>query len=309
MLPDPLRIRELLEEALDSNRTPDEVCRENPELLLEVREQLGRVRSIEAQIEVLFASPGSKPDFGSGFSDDRHAELPPIPGYDMEALIGRGGMGVVYKARHKKLNRSIAIKMMLAGLYAGPGERKRFMREAEAMASLRHAHIVQVHDVGEFEGLPYFTMELVEGGNLAQKLAGMPQPARQAAELVATLAEAVQAAHGCGIIHRDLKPANILMTSDLTPKITDFAGWRGDLNGGPNPSPTTRRTGRYPELHGSRAGRRQCGCDRTCRSTSTPGERSCTKRSLEAPAVSVRGNFRGNRAAGHRPRGPCHLRV
>src|SRR5262249_5812193 len=98
----------------------------------------------------------------------------------------------------------------------------RFLREARAMAGLRHPNVVQLHDVGEANGRPYFTMELLEGSSLAKKLAGAPQPARQAAALVATLAEAVQAAHPGGIVHRDLKPANVLLTADGTPKVTDF---------------------------------------------------------------------------------------
>jgi serine/threonine-protein kinase len=98
----------------------------------------------------------------------------------------------------------------------------RFQREAEAVASLHHANIVQVYDVGDHGGQPYFTMELVEGGSLAEKLAGTPQPARAAATLVATLAGAVQAAHQGGILHRDLKPANVLLAADGTPKISDF---------------------------------------------------------------------------------------
>ena len=177
MLPDQLRIRGLLEEALDSNLTPDEVCQENPELLPELRAQLERLRNVEAQIEALFGSPGNKREFAGLSSGAAGVTLPSIPGYEVEALVGHGGMGVVYKALHKKLNRSIAIKMLLAGLYASPGERKRFIREAEAIASLRHEHIVHVYDVGDLDGLPYFTMEFVEGGNLAQKLAGTPQPA------------------------------------------------------------------------------------------------------------------------------------
>ena len=147
---------------------------------------------------------------------------PEIPGYDVQAMLGRGGMGVVYKARHLRLNRIVALKMLLTGAYAGPRERARFQREAEAVANLRHPSIVQVYDVGDHEGCPYFTMELLEGGSLSQALAGTPQPARQAAALLITLAEALQVAHQAGIVHRDVKPANILLTAEGTPKIADF---------------------------------------------------------------------------------------
>jgi serine/threonine-protein kinase len=225
------RMQQLLDELLDSHATPEEVCDTCPELLPEVRERWRQMRRVQAELDALFpppvepsANPSPPPLDGSA--------LPRIPGYEVEAVLGRGGMGVVYKARHLRLNRTVAVKMLLAGVYATPHERARFQREAEAVASLRHANIVQVHDVGDHDGRPYFTMEYVEGGSLAQALAGTPQPARQAAALLATLAQAVQVAHHAGIVHRDLKPANILLTADGTPKIADF-GLALHFDGGP----------------------------------------------------------------------------
>src|SRR6266404_5173197 len=186
------RVQELLDEILDSERTPEEVCGVWPELLPEVRKRWQQMRVVEAELNAMFPTPGSRPNADT--TDPWHADanLPRIPGYEVEAMLGRGGVGIVYKARHLGLNRIVALKMLLAGAYAGQHELAWFQREAEAIAGLRHANIVQVHDVGEHEGRPYFTMEFVEGGSLAQKLAGQPQPARQAAALVATLAGAVE---------------------------------------------------------------------------------------------------------------------
>jgi serine/threonine-protein kinase len=145
-----------------------------------------------------------------------------VPGYEIESVLGRGGMGVVYKARHLALKRTVALKMVLAGGHADPQELARFRLEAEAVARLQHPNIVQIHEVGEAGGLPYFALEFVEGCNLAGKLKGKPLPAREAARLVEALARAVQLAHSRNVVHRDLKPANVLLTADGTPKITDF---------------------------------------------------------------------------------------
>ncbi|MGO9914481.1 MAG: serine/threonine-protein kinase, partial [Isosphaeraceae bacterium] len=137
-------------------------------------------------------------------------------------MLGRGGMGVVYKARHLALKRTVALKMVLAGGHAGPRELARFRIEAQAVARLQHPNIVQIHEVGEAGGHAYLALEFVEEGNLAGKLDGKPMPARDAGRLVEAVARAMQLAHSRNVVHRDLKPANILLTTDGTPKITDF---------------------------------------------------------------------------------------
>jgi serine/threonine protein kinase len=146
---------------------------------------------------------------------------PLVPGYQILSELGRGGMGVVYKARQEGLDRLVALKMILAGSHAGPEQLARFRAEAKAIGHLRHPHIVQVYQVGQHEGKPFLALELAEGGSLAQALDGRPWPAERAAEFVAKLAGAVHAVHGKGIIHRDLKPGNVLL-ADGEPKITDF---------------------------------------------------------------------------------------
>jgi serine/threonine-protein kinase len=229
---DPSRVDRLLDEIFDSGRAPEEVCGDCPELLSEVRRRWQQMCRVEAELNAMFPTQAVDPGADTPAPWHPGAELPRIPGYDVKAVLGRGGMGIVYLARDLRLHRLVALKMLLAGAYAGLEERERFLREAEAVAGLRHANIVQVHGAGDHEGRPYFTMEYVEGGSLAQMLLGTPQPAPRAAAQVATLAEAVQVAHQGGIVHRDLKPANILLTADGTPKIADF-GLARHFDGGP----------------------------------------------------------------------------
>jgi WD40 repeat protein len=139
----------------------------------------------------------------------------PAPGqvgdYDILAEVGRGGMGVVYKARHRALHRLAALKMVLAGEFASPTQELRFRLEAELAARVQHANIVQVYEIGSYEGRPFLALEWVEGGSLANRLDGQPWPPSEAARLIEMLARAIHVAHGEGVVHRDLKPANILL--------------------------------------------------------------------------------------------------
>ena len=205
---------------LDSGQTPEEACRDCPELL-PWSSRNGDENS-PAMPNWMPYSPLRSPSSIRSSSESHSSELPQIPGHELQGVLGRGGMGVVYKARHVRLNRTVAIKMLLNGAHGSAESRERFLREAEAVASLRHPNIVQVYELGDQGGQPYFTMEFIEGGNLARKLGGTPQSPRDAATLLATLAEAVEAAHRSGIVHRDLKPSNVLFTADGTPKVSDF---------------------------------------------------------------------------------------
>ena len=178
-------------------------------------------------------SNGATRAFAPTILGDTHAHTPEdsaagdslwtgLPGYAIQKELGRGGMGVVYLARHDRLNRDVAVKMVLAGAHASHGDLVRFVAEAEATAALSHPNIVQVHEFGQHAGLPYFTLEYVAGGSLEVKVAAKPLPPLEAARLISAVAKAVHYAHGQGIVHRDLKPANILLSNSGEPKVADF---------------------------------------------------------------------------------------
>jgi hypothetical protein len=147
---------------------------------------------------------------------------PVLPGYEIIAELGRGGMGVVYEARQVALGRVVALKMLRPDSHAGPEELARFANEARAAARLQHPNIVQVFEVGVADGLPYFSMEHCPGGTLACRLRDTHLTPREAAETMLPLARALHAAHQAGVVHRDLKPANVLFSQDGTPKVADF---------------------------------------------------------------------------------------
>lgn len=159
----------------------------------------------------------------SGGSQGSESPLPETVGnYQIKKELGRGGMGVVYLARQAALNRDVALKMVLAGNHASKNQLTRFQAEARAVAQLQHPNIVQVFEVGEHQGLPYFSLEFVDGVSLDQLLGGKPLPPREAAKIAEKICRAMQYAHDRGILHRDIKPANILLTKDQQPKVTDF---------------------------------------------------------------------------------------
>jgi WD40 repeat protein len=172
----------------------------------------GAVRKAPAQS----GSEATTIDGGAGRS------TPAVSGYEILGELGRGGMGVVYLARQVRLNRPCALKMILAGAHANPEVGARFLAEAQAIARLEHPHVVQIHYIGEADGLPFLELEYVSGGSLDRQLDGVPWTPKRAAGLVEQLAQGIAEAHRMGIVHRDLKPGNVLLAGDGTPKIADF---------------------------------------------------------------------------------------
>jgi WD40 repeat protein len=193
---------------------PEELCPDDPRLQALLRERLARRQRLHAALDL--------PADTRGEPAARPVPLPVIDGYEVGELLGRGGMGLVFRARHKALKRDVALKIVVSGAHAGAHERARFRTEAEAVARLQHPGIVQVYEVGEQAGCPYLALEYVGGGSLAQQLDGAPVPPRRAAQLLLDLARAVQHAHEQGIVHRDLKPANVLLTEAGVAKVADF---------------------------------------------------------------------------------------
>ncbi len=218
---------ELLDGMLNQSRSGspgslDEVIADHPHLERELRELWATVQITEdfASFEGLLDDPSETPP-----QNDSNVSLFEARDYgDYELLeeLGRGGMGVVYKARQKKLDRIVALKMILRGDLASPADLARFRAEAEAAAQLHHAHIVPVYEVGEIDGRPFFSMKLIEGTTLARKLLDGPQPSRAAAEMLAPICRAIADAHRRGVLHRDLKPSNILIDQEGHPFVTDF---------------------------------------------------------------------------------------
>jgi tRNA A-37 threonylcarbamoyl transferase component Bud32 len=199
--------------------TPEELCADCPELIEALRERIQALSALKRVLDVGDTQPMSNvppPLVAPGTSQLT------LAGYEILDELGRGGMGVVYKARQVGLDRIVALKTILPRGAKREEQTRRFLQEAKAMALLQHPNVVQIHEIGDCDGRPYLVMEYVGGGNLSEKLAAKPIPPRNAAEMVARLARAVAAAHEQGVIHRDLKPSNILLTADGTPKIADF---------------------------------------------------------------------------------------
>jgi predicted Ser/Thr protein kinase/mono/diheme cytochrome c family protein len=213
------------EEARQQGRElmPESLCADCPERLDELRRRIRAVLAMEQVLGVTDADPRRTmlTPVDSGSDDPAREILPVIPGYEIIRIIDHGGMGVVYEACQLELGRTVAVKM-ISGVRLRPKTVARFRAEAEAAARLHHPNIVHIIQFGEVNGRPFFSMEYVGGGNLADLLTRTRPAPRQAAELVETLARAAQVAHERGIVHRDLKPSNVMLADDGTPKIADF---------------------------------------------------------------------------------------
>ena len=218
------RLADVLSDAADA------VCRGD---LMDLRSMYQDHPDLENELRRLFGTmlvtdtAGASMDEGVTAPESqgrwRSLKLPvEIGDYRLEQEIGRGGMGVVFRARQISLNRVVAVKMILRGRLASQTDTSRFLSEAKATAKLEHPNIVPVYEAGDIEGRAFFSMQLIEGPTLSDYVAAQPLKQRDAAKLVARIARAISYAHQQGVLHRDLKPSNILMTSNDVPLVTDF---------------------------------------------------------------------------------------
>ncbi|MBL8798626.1 MAG: protein kinase [Planctomycetia bacterium] len=211
-----VRWQELTEQG--QSVTAEDLCPTSPDLASALRDRIedlkSRTLSLARQIRPPMPPPELTVDAQPTARDLGPSKFPRVANYEILGVLGSGGMGVVYKARQTSLNRIVALKTILTGAIGNTVALARFRQEAEAVARLQHPNIVQIYEVGEAQGQPFFSLEFVDGGSLDKRLNGTPLAARQAAQLLETLARAIEAAHQRGVIHRDLKPANVLLALD-----------------------------------------------------------------------------------------------
>ena len=199
----------------------DELCRDCPELKPELARRIDVVESMEGLLDVEPVRSVSNATTAPRAGGPPAPQPTHIPGYEILNVLDQGGMGIVYRARQTDLSRIVAVKMMAGAHPSGP-RLSRFRTECRAIAQLHHPNLVEIFESGETDVGPYFSMELVEGGDLNARLKSNPPTFEEAAALVESIARVVHEVHQRGIIHRDLKPANILLTADGVPKVTDF---------------------------------------------------------------------------------------
>ncbi len=220
---------ELLDGMLERSRggpasSLEDLIATHPHLERELRELWATIQITEdfASFDGLFDESDGTPHEAVSPGGPQTFEPRDLGDYELLAELGRGGMGIVYKARQKTLDRIVALKMILRGDLASPADLARFRAEAEAAAQLHHPHIVPVYEVGEIDGRPFFSMKLIEGTTLSRRLLDGPLPSRTAAEMLAPICRAIADAHRRGVLHRDLKPSNILIDNDGLTFVTDF---------------------------------------------------------------------------------------